>query len=202
MLTMISGLKDLAYRGLVKGEAKELANRIGNKERIISYLGGEKPEDITIPNRKSSYQMLYESLIEQLDDEDAIKLSNKKDLFILKKKVSILWEDFEDREEAKEKEKILERKTELIKKIEKTKRIEKKIKEVQEKSLEEINLIDEKLGIQNKKENTSNVYDIKKENKKANKEENEVKKDAEDILFGDGNENQNETIDLIGNNFD
>lgn len=128
---MLNRVKDLAYKGIVKVEAEALVERLGNKEAIIAYLGGEEKSTVKIPDRKSAYELLYECLMERLDEEDAVKLLQKRDLFILRKKVSILWENFEDKQllrtQQKELEVLLEEQTTKQRQLDKALRIEEKI---------------------------------------------------------------------------
>lgn len=88
---MIGKAKDIAYETVVQKDAAVLANNLGNKEAIVSYLEKNK-----IPERKGAYEMLYGALIEKLDDESAEKLFAKKFFFVERQKLSVLWEEFAD----------------------------------------------------------------------------------------------------------
>lgn len=142
---VLQGLKDVAYKSVVGKDADELKERLGFKDEIVSYLGGEDAETGKIPNRKSAYALLYEKLIEKLKEDDAVKLAAKKDLFIIRRQVSILWEEFGDKvaekEEVrkKEQEKQLALQKEILqKKLEKVQKLKRKLESKEEQLLIEL----------------------------------------------------------------
>lgn len=150
MFYMFVQTKDFFYKFLVEKDAENLKERLGSKEKIVSYLGGEKPEETRIPNRKSAYALLYETLVEILEDQDAKTLIENREFFIIKRRMDVLWTAFEYKEKLREKEKecaaLNERKQKIEKRLEKTAKLKSSFTVMETNLNEELNLLNRLLS--------------------------------------------------------
>ena len=197
---MLEKAKDAIYESVVEKDAEELSKLIGNQKAIENYVEKNK-----IPDRSSSYQLLYDALIEKLDDEKAKKLFESQFYFVKRKKISVLWESFEEQKQKEEKaaqeRQYRERLVQIDDKLAKINRVELTLKERKATFTEEKNNILTKLGepikptsLEKTKEVVKEEIPIKKETIKEEVPVQQVEPSQDEIaeallkesqLFGD-----------------
>ena len=173
--------KDMMYQTVVEKDAEVLVKHLGNKEAIVSYVEQNK-----IPERKSSYEMLYEVMLEKLDDERAEILYRKKFHFVERRKLSVLWESFADFD----KEVKIQRKMDVIeRRLEKIQRLKASLPEKEKALQEEHQRLVEQLGIR------TEVPPVQLDEPSVEKQESEaVHEVAPQILKEESKEEQKEEI--------
>lgn len=175
---MLKKVKDIMYQTVVEKDADELVKHLGNKEAILSYVEKNK-----IPERKSTYEMLYETLLEKLDDEQAEKLYTKKFHFVERRKLSVLWEEFED---VKKEERTREELEKVKRKLAKIHQLQSSLLTKEETLKEKQVALQKELGITP----TECVQQPEKEIKKETKLQEKVQPTQEDAVNALFNEAQ------------
>jgi hypothetical protein len=114
-------IKNIAYKKTAQRLTKEIAEKgaLGNQKdirRILKDPIGE--QEFNIPERESAYEIFYKELFKALNKEDRAILKSVRDDFTLAQDVSVLWEAFSYKEEARKKEEVNERIKEIEENLE------------------------------------------------------------------------------------